>query len=173
MPANARSAIIIDFTTREDWFENLLPPEHDRSGLEENIPILRNCYHGRQPALSQIAWWFGSLKGQSCPLRLDYQPWVAGFEVPLNGMACSYLRIPVTSKFCRTGLIYVTDVKGIDRFLGPTEDAQCKNASCFRHRNIGQSLAYSVGEGTFPTTRLLRAKFGIAGAAEPTPSTWC
>lgn len=40
MPANARSAIIIGFTTREDWFENLLSPEHDRSGLEENIPVL-------------------------------------------------------------------------------------------------------------------------------------
>lgn len=89
----------------------------------------------------------------------------------MNGMACFYLHIPVMSKFCRTGLIYVTDAKGTDRFLGPIEDAQCKNASCFRHRNIGQSLEYSVGVGTFPTTQLLRAKFGIAGAAEPMPST--
>lgn len=44
----------------------------------------------------------------------------------------------------------MTDVKGIDRFLGPTEEAQRKNASCFRRRNIGQSLEYSVGVGTFP-----------------------
>lgn len=65
----------------------------------------------------------------------------------------------------------MTDVKGIDRFLGPTEEAQRKNASCFRHRNIGQSLEYSVGVGTFPTAQLLRTKFGIAGAAEPRPST--
>lgn len=39
MLANARSSIIIGFKTTEDWFENLLSPEHDRSGLEENIPI--------------------------------------------------------------------------------------------------------------------------------------
>lgn len=38
MPA---SAFVIDFKTTEDWFENLLSPEHDRSGLEENILILQ------------------------------------------------------------------------------------------------------------------------------------
>lgn len=41
MPANARNSIVIGFKTTEDWFENLLSAEHDRSGLEENIPILR------------------------------------------------------------------------------------------------------------------------------------
>lgn len=68
--------------------------------------------------------------------------------------------------------LWLIDIKGTDSFLGPTEEGQHKRYQLLSgHRNTGQNLDCNVGMEIFPTTQLLRTKFGTAGAAEQRPST--